>query len=211
MDDDLNIYLKIPQSKMLGPDDSLRYILGLQGCDKNCQGCMSQLSRRKDLKNYQSVISLAKEILAVKDIEGITITGGEAFLQISALLELLKIIKEKSNLGVIVYTGYTLEQVEEMKEGKEILKYIDLLIDGPYIEALNDNSTLRGSSNQRVILLTERYQSSVEAYQKHERKCEVVIKNDCISMIGIPSKQTYHVYLEMINRFKEVKKDEVLS
>lgn len=210
MTDYLNVYLKIQQSKMLGPDDNLRYILGLQGCDKNCQGCMSQLSRRQDLKNYQSVTSLANEILAVEGISGVTITGGEAFLQIPALLELLKIIKEKSDLGIIVYTGYTLEQVEKKPGGKEILKYIDLLIDGPYIEALNDNSTLRGSSNQRVILLTKRYQDSIETYQKHERKCEVVIKNNCISMVGIPSKQAYHVYLEMINRFKEVKKDEIL-
>ena len=67
--------------------------------------------------------------------------------------KLLKEIKEKyPNKTVWIYTGYTYEQIQE----KELIKYIDVLVDGPYIKSRRDlNLEYRGSSNQRIIRLSK--------------------------------------------------------
>lgn len=189
----LNIHHKEQSSKYLGPYN--RFILWLQGCDKNCKGCMSQESRRRDVYHLESVDDVLNEIKNTPGIEGVTVSGGEAMLQIPALTELLKKIKQE-DLGVIVYTGYTLEQVKQLAGGEDILQYIDLLIDGPYIEELNDDLPYRGSSNQRLILLSHRYQNDMSFYQG-KRECAVIIKDDSLQMIGVPSKDLLRLYYKV--------------
>lgn len=187
----INIHQLEKSSTLLGPDK--RYLIWLQGCDKNCKGCMSQLSRKRDIFHYMEVDDLIEDILK-QDVEGITISGGEPFLQVDALTELVKKVKNHG-LGVIVYTGYLYNDISHL----EVMKYIDVLIDGPYVEELNmNNDSLRGSSNQRVIALSDRYDMSI--YQNHKRKAEIKFDKDNIHLIGVPSKEVLKIYYQMINK-----------
>lgn len=66
----------------------------------------------------------------------------------------------------------------------------DLIIDGEYVEELNDNKSLRGSSNQNVLCLTERYNNIVsEYYGRNGRKIELILADGVTKMVGIPSKE----------------------
>ena len=90
-------------------------------------------------------------------IEGLTLSGGDPLMQIDECLDLAKMVKNQDkNYDIVLYTGYTFEQIIEMGKNNdnlmELLKYIDYLIDGPFILKLRDlELNYCGSSNQRVI------------------------------------------------------------
>lgn len=187
----INIHQLEKCSRLLGPNK--RYLIWFQGCDKNCKGCMSQLSRDLKIKNEIEVDDIVEDILK-QDVEGITISGGEPFLQIDGLTELVSKVKNKG-LGVIVYTGYLYDDIKHL----EVMRDIDILIDGPYIDELNmNNDAYRGSSNQRIIALSDRYDLS--EYQSHKRRAEITFDRDNIHLIGVPSREVLKVYYQMIEK-----------
>ena len=93
---------------------------------------------------------------------------------------------------MILYSGYYLGELREMQDVKtdEILSMLDVLIDGPYIEELNDGISLRGSSNQGVHFLTDRYTPYRELYSRPVRRVEMHMTGNGISIIGVPDKTT---------------------
>ena len=115
-------------------------------------------------------------------------------LQAAELARLLKMVREKREIGVIVYTGFVYESLLDRaakEEGiRDFLSQIDLLIDGPYLEEQNNNDPFRGSSNQRILPLTERYKDQMESYyqQQRGRQIEVRLQGDKTLMVGIPSR-----------------------
>ena len=81
----------------------------------------------------------------------VTFTGGDPMYQAKALIPLAGEIK-RLGYNLWCYTGFTFEQLLRMTEPMELLQYIDVLVDGPYMEALRDTELrFRGSSNQRII------------------------------------------------------------
>jgi anaerobic ribonucleoside-triphosphate reductase activating protein len=137
---------------------------------------------------------LADDILNTPDIEGITISGGEPFLQSEALVDLIVRLKAKKDLGVIVYTGMSFNEIK----GAELTKLCDLIIDGEYKEELNDGLSLRGSSNQNTCLLTDRYKEEVKTlYGIEGRKIELHIKGEKTKMVGIPDKNSLKLFTGM--------------
>lgn len=133
-----------------------------------------------------SVRSLVAEILASHP-DGITISGGEPFLQAPALAELIGLVREREDLGVICYTGRTYEELRESIEAQPLLEVIDLLIDGPYVLELDDGLPLRGSSNQRLVHLSGRYSDIERSYGGRERDHEEFWVPGGIGVAGIPS------------------------
>lgn len=177
--------------KTLGP--GIRYTIWVQGCPHNCKGCIVPESHSLNSGGYWiTVDEILNEIDKLLGITGITISGGEPFLQTEALISLLKEVR-KRELDVICYTGYLYEDIlyEKVKNGKEILKYIDILIDGKYEEELNNDNYLRGSENQRIIHLKETYKKhEVKMNELKNRNIEIkVINNKEIFIAGIPSKK----------------------
>lgn len=186
---DIRLYQRLPNITTLGP--GVRYCIWVQGCRRRCPGCLSPDSRPFDGGDLFSVESLAAEILSVKDINGLTISGGEPFEQAPALVQLLRAVRSQRDLGVIIYTGYRLEELQRLASPgngfAELLAYTDLLIDGPYEVELDDGRSLRGSSNQRVLVLTDRYSDCVQSlYGVEGRKVEVFIAGDSVIYVGIP-------------------------
>lgn len=179
----LNLYMICRSTQALGPYE--RYAIWVQGCNKRCPGCISPDAQPLDGGYTIEVDHLVHEILSQPAIEGITISGGEPFLQQDALCELIDIVRRQRDLGVIVYTGMLYEEIA----GTSLAKRCDLIVDGEYIEELNDDLSLRGSSNQRVICITDRYKDMFACcYGKPGRKMEIILKNGCVSMVGIPAK-----------------------
>ena len=181
---------------MLGPGK--RAAIWFQGCMRNCPGCMSPSSRPLNGGRETTVEKVVSAIISLENIEGITISGGEPFLQIDALYSLVKNIKDKSNLSIIVYTGYTINALCELKNFKVeqlINGMIDILIDGEYVDELNDGVALRGSSNQTVHILSERYKGFEAIYTLKKRDAEILVSDKEIFFVGIPEKETLRTWL----------------
>ncbi len=172
----------------LGP--GTRFVLWTQGCPRACKGCMSPESQNIHGGYDMDVEELANKIISANR-EGMTISGGDPFLQAEAVAQLIECIRADIDQGVILYTGYTLEELKNMhnKEVDHLLSCIDLLIDGPYIEEYNDGKSLRGSSNQRVIPLTDRYLNEMNMYGTEEASAEFFMREDGMIMVGVPGKQ----------------------
>jgi anaerobic ribonucleoside-triphosphate reductase activating protein len=184
--DNLNIYRICEKSSALGP--GTRFVIWVQGCLQHCEGCITPQSRSLEINHLISVETLAKAVIDSKNIEGITISGGEPFLQAKNLARLLDIVKaNRPDLNVIVFSGYKMEQLLSDSVQK-LLHRIDLLIDGPYIEELNDGKGLRGSSNQRLHFLTDKLLPFKEQLRNGGRNNEVILEAKGMHIVGIPRK-----------------------
>lgn len=82
----------------------------------------------------------------------VTFTGGDPMMQPEGFTELARAIKKRSGKTIWCYTGYLFEEVIRMPAQAEMLKYIDVLVDGPFVQDLRDEQLrFRGSSNQRLV------------------------------------------------------------
>lgn len=189
-------------TKVLGP--GTRTAIWFQGCKRVCPRCMSPTSRPMNGGRVVEADDLINAIIDVKgDIEGVTISGGEPFLQIDGLYYLLEALRRQTDLGVIIYTGFTIEQLRELESSKierVLTGMADLIIDGEYVDELNDGVALRGSSNQKLCFLTERYKKEIDSYENNVRNAEVVATDKELFFVGIPSRN-------MLKEWKEVAKD----
>lgn len=174
-------------TRALGPGN--RFVVWTQGCLRRCKGCASPEHQPLDGGYFVDTNELADQICTCRSIDGITISGGEPFLQAEALVDLLgRVKKEKPELTVIVFTGNKLEELTD-PESKAFLGKIDLLIDGEYISELNDGMGLKGSSNQRFHFLTKRLFDLRNEFECGERKTEVYWtdeKRQRMVTIGVP-------------------------
>ncbi|MFP4584519.1 MAG: 4Fe-4S single cluster domain-containing protein [Desulfococcaceae bacterium] len=187
----LRMYGFLPKTRALGPHE--RFALWVQGCGRSCAGCMTPDARPLDGGFSMAVSALAERILATEDIEGITITGGEPFLQAEELEKLVREVRSRRDFGVIVYTGFTLAELREKAERepaiRNFLGAIDLLIDGPYMAERDDGRSLRGSDNQKIHPLTDRYAGIVsEWYGRSRRAAELHLVGDALFLAGIPGR-----------------------
>jgi len=182
----LNIAEICPLSNTLGPGK--RFVIWVQGCCFNCLECASPDWIPQITANLVEPIKLADYILSIHDLDGLTVSGGEPMLQAAALGELLTYIKQKKDLSIICYTGFTLAQLQSKNEQniKQILGLIDVLIDGQYMTKLNDNQGWRGSSNQVIHFLTNRHIKDAELFTQRKRDVEIQIRDDSALMVGVP-------------------------
>ncbi len=178
----LSVHMREPAVRTLGP--GVRYALWVQGCPRRCPGCVAPEAQALDGGTELETGALAWEIL-LSGVEGLTISGGEPFLQAEALAELIRTVRRKRDLGVIVYTGYRYEELLADPAARALLEETDLLIDGPYVKELDDGKSLRGSSNQRVIPLTERYREELSLYGRPERPTEAFAHGAEVHYVGV--------------------------
>jgi len=146
---------------VLGPYQ--RAVVWVQGCGFACRGCIVPESWDREGGEVISVEALAAWILAQPGIEGITLSGGEPLLQAAALGAVIAQVRQVRDLGVMCYTGDRYERLRAQGTAAQraLLAQVDLLVDGPYQEAEHDDLLWRGSRNQRLVLLTERYRAVV--------------------------------------------------
>ncbi len=130
----------------------LRLTVFVQGCIHNCKGCHNPLTHDINGGTIVDSDDILNKFFENPLLDGITFSGGEPFLQPEPLSVIAKKIKEKG-FNVIVYTGFLWEKLMEDKEKYMcLLKYTDVLIDGPFIEEQKSYELeFKGSKNQRTI------------------------------------------------------------
>lgn len=135
-----------PESLVDG--EGVRFAIFMQGCLRRCKGCHNPQAQALGGGRLVDTEEIVSAIKSNPLLDGITLTGGEPFLQIDAVKTLARAAKALG-LNVWCYTGFTFEEIPP-----HWLEYIDVLVDGAYIENLRDlNLKFCGSSNQRIIYL----------------------------------------------------------
>lgn len=172
-------------TKALGP--GLRYAIWTQGCLRRCLGCISPESQPIKPKLVVEVELLADDIVKNAKISGITISGGEPFLQAASLSKLLQLVKQKRpELNVIVFTGFYKDDLK-WSDAVGLLEQTDVLIDGPFCQEQISDKGLRGSLNQKIHFLTDALKCCQEELENAPRKLEVYIEENELITIGIPN------------------------
>lgn len=167
--------------EVLGPGK--RVGIWFCGCPRRCKGCSNpelwQFQERYKT-TAETVLEMVNSIAKDNVIEGFTITGGDPLYQPNDLARLLELIRSISD-DIIVYTGYKFDDLD-----KSTLKNISVLIDGEYIEDLNDNTLLRGSSNQKVYILDEtKKEKYKDFFEKETNKIQNFFTSDGVVSVGI--------------------------
>lgn len=136
--------------------EGFRCSLYVSGCTFKCKGCWNKLAQSFMFgKPYTD--ELQERILtdlAQPYVQGLSLLGGEPFQNQDIVLPLVKAVRERfgDTKDIWCWTGFTLEELQDMDE--PLLEYIDVLVDGQYVDSLRDLSLQwRGSSNQRVHTL----------------------------------------------------------
>jgi anaerobic ribonucleoside-triphosphate reductase activating protein len=132
-----------------------RFVVFTQGCERHCEGCHNPETWDINAGSEISIEEIVELIEKNPLTDGLTLSGGEPFMQAAECARLASKAKQ-SGLNVWAYTGYTFEQLLVMAEDdpnvKNLLSEIDVLIDGAFVMA---ERTLmlrwRGSKNQRIV------------------------------------------------------------
>jgi len=153
----LNLYHFEPLSLVNGPGK--RAVVWVQGCSLGCPGCFNPQTHPAAAGKNWRVDRLVKWVLGQKDeIEGITISGGEPLQQLKPLTEFTRRVKDQSNLSILLFSGFSWEEIHRIPEAQTLLEHLDVLIAGRYLASRRLASGLIGSSNKTIHFLTNRYQ-----------------------------------------------------
>jgi anaerobic ribonucleoside-triphosphate reductase activating protein len=156
-DDLLRVHDFVPLSRANGP--GRRAVLWVQGCTLRCPGCFNPQTHDSEGGEPVPVEALVERLVALEGIEGLSISGGEPLQQLEPLLKLLQRLRQESALSILIFTGYTWEEIERLPGAEALLACADVLIAGRYDagQRVAGSSGLRSSANQSVHLLTDRY------------------------------------------------------
>ena len=147
--------LKYPL-KSLGPGKRVGF--WTKGCKRGCYNCMTPNFWAYNQEDEHEIAEIILDIKTATNNKAnkITISGGEPFDNKDFKDFLFALRKEGFN-DILVYTGYTFTELKhKFTDLDEILNNIDVLVSGPYIDRLNNNSTLKGSSNQRIRIFNSK-------------------------------------------------------
>ena len=125
------------------------------GCPNRCPGCHNPQSW--DIANGHEVdVEEILDVILADPFADVTFSGGDPMFQPAGFAALAKAVKERSGKNIWCYTGFLFEELLRNPQQKELLEYIDVLVDGRFVEALKDEDLrFRGSSNQRLINVPE--------------------------------------------------------
>lgn len=180
-------------SEVNGP--GLRSVVWVQGCTLNCPGCANQKLQENRTVDLIEPEELLDRILQAKT-EGVTFSGGEPFQQASQLAVLAALCR-RNNLSVISFSGHYLRFLKSARApsgSAELLSNLDVLIDGPYQQHRAIPKSLRGSSNQSLHFLTNRYSD----LDFQTIKSQAIISGDTVVSTGIVELEKLDLVLEML-------------
>ena len=159
------------------------------GCIHHCENCSNPELWEFDSSKDISIDKIISCVRQAKEVDGVTITGGDPFEQAEELYRLVKALKNLGIKDILVYSGYTIDELRIKGQiERAILKEIGILVDGQYVDSLNDNKSFRGSSNQVIHVLNEELTDRYLGADDWVRKTQVVINQNQIQAIGLPIK-----------------------
>lgn len=176
----------------LGPGN--RVAIWTVGCSKRCFNCASRELWNSNAGNDIDVnilLDAIKEQFSSQSVDGFTITGGDPLEQGEELLILLRGLKRISD-DILVYTGYEFNQLADVYSEEfvdELSSLASVIIDGRYIDELNDNqSCLIGSTNQNIIFLDGKMVDKYNEYIAKGRTIQNVYYRNSLMSVGIHNK-----------------------
>ena len=197
----------------LGPDNAGFAAVWLHGCDRGCKGCVTALRNAAEPECYYAAEFLAELLLTGEQpIGGVVISGGEPIRQAEAAAELLHALDARTEqpLGVMLYTGYCYEELLEMAKSRpavaELLHRIDILVDGPYVTALDDDKPYRGSANQRMFFLSGHY--SAADFTQTARRAKMETDMRMMALSGIPGRDVKAIWSAIFDSDADTEEDE---
>lgn len=154
---EVRIHRILTGSRANGP--GIRNVVWFQGCTLRCPGCFNPQTHAPHGGQSINVEELCDRLLSpFHPCDGITISGGEPFQQAEALLNLLQELQKQKAPLILVFSGYSYNELRNNPVSAACLPFIDALICGPY-----DRKTppvyerFCSSGNQELVLLSERY------------------------------------------------------
>jgi len=167
------------QTDSIVDGEGIRTVIWTQGCIHDCKGCHNPDTHSFTKGTLVDIRDLKKELAKIEGQSGITFSGGDPMCQPKECAEIAKYAKD-IGLNVWCYTGYTYEKLMNMANSdiQEFLKYIDVLVDGPFILSQKSfDVKFRGSKNQRIIdvvkslklgsvVLKEEYDKQINTFKR---------------------------------------------
>jgi anaerobic ribonucleoside-triphosphate reductase activating protein len=169
-----------------------RFALWFQGCPLRCPGCCNPEMLPFAGGRTIALAELLDHIQAsakVHDIEGITLLGGEPLAHAAGGAALARAVQPRG-LSVMVFSGYTLEEAQNLPDPAvaELLSLTDILVDGPYVrEQPETRRRWIGSANQRVHFLTERYCADDPRWRS-PNTLEIRLRGQELTVNGFPAR-----------------------
>ena len=175
----------VPVTEAEGP--GRRFALWFQGCPLRCPGCCNPEYLPFKGGTAMALEEVAEQLLkAAKDIEGVTLLGGEPFAHAPGAAALAEVARSMG-LTVMVFTGYLLEDLAALPGGSELLALTDILVDGPYDRERPDTARRWiGSTNQRIHFLTDRYRADDDCWRQRNT-LEIRVRGSEIMVNGFPA------------------------
>lgn len=137
-----------PGTTVDGP--GMRTSIYFAGCEHRCPHCHNPESWNMNAGEDMSLANILKEI--GENNFNVTFSGGDPLYQNIENLTLLTNEIHKLNKTIWLYTGFTIEEIKDNEKYKDLLKEIDVIVDGPFmIDKKNIDILFRGSSNQRIL------------------------------------------------------------
>ena len=184
----LNLAAIRPCTESEGP--GRRFAIWCQGCLRRCPSCCNphmQPIERKHLVEVDKLMKLILKHKAKDGIEGVSFIGGEPILQAEGFAELAQKC-QKEGLSVLLFSGYKYKDLLTMESDdvNALLENSDILVDGEFVDSLYDKERdWVGSTNQRVIFLSDRYRAGVE-FERGVHSTEIRVSANGIEINGWP-------------------------
>ncbi|MEE4195837.1 MAG: 4Fe-4S single cluster domain-containing protein [Anaerolineae bacterium] len=197
----INYAASATKSNALGPGN--RSILWVRGCERHCKGCISPYWWSKQPQTLVSPEDLARRLLVNNPlVEGITISGGEPFLQAEALLQMLLVARRDREFNTIIYSGYTLQGLYDsgLPGVAGLLAEVDVLIDGEFDITKPANDGIRGSLNQEIHFLTDRITTAT--FFAKRNPLELFSRDGHAFLIGVPTSEQLSIFHQAVERTK---------
>lgn len=151
----LNIHHLEPASRVNGP--GCRFVIWTQGCTLACPSCFNPDTHSLTDGKSISLSTITSQIFAQPQIEGITFSGGEPLLQAPAMLQLARNIRNSTPLTMLLFTGFTWEEIQSNPQAAELVSYMDIVIAGRYHHEQRIAKSLIGSSNKSIHFISDKY------------------------------------------------------
>lgn len=187
----------VAKTNALGP--GLRAVIWVQGCKLRCPSCIAP-----GWLPFEPALQLTPQEVVDKlvsdAINGLTFSGGEPMEQAEALAEVARPLRERKDLDIICFTGYRYQTLRYRPPNPgvtRLLSLVDVLIDGPYVQGLNDSRGLRGSTNQRIIHLTDRLKYL--PLESQTRQVELKVEDGALTLVGIPTPKVSAALKHLLN------------
>ncbi len=137
--------------------DGIRFSIYLAGCTHHCPGCHNPESwnpKAGTPLTREKIEEFITEINSNPLLNGVTFSGGDPMFNPQEFIPLLREVKQRTGLNIWCYTGYTYEQLLADEERRAALNYIDVLVDGRFVQELYQPTLdFRGSTNQRILTI----------------------------------------------------------